>query len=94
MFCIELDKNNFIRPYKNTLVNQIRRQDIPDAYYYTGAIYLSKVSSLKKYKGFNHNQTLAFVLPKWKSAEIDDIYDFICIEAIMKNKKLLKDYLK
>ena len=81
--------NNFIEPYEKNLVNQVRRQDIPQAYYYTGVIYISKISAFKKYRGFNHSKTLAYVVPKWKAPEIDDIYDFIFIEALLKNKKHL-----
>ena len=89
MFCVKLDENNFIGPYEKKLINQIRRQDIPKAYFYAGLIYISKITALKKNQGFNHDETLAYVIPKWKSPEIDDIYDFICIEALLKNKNKL-----
>ena len=34
-----------------------------------------------------HKKTEAYIVPKWKSPEIDDIWDFICIEAIMKYRQ-------
>ena len=41
-----------------------------------GSIYISKTSVLLKKKTFYHEKTQAFKVDKWKSLEIDDIYDF------------------
>ena len=63
-----------------------RRQDLEDLYFYEGSFYITKIDSLKRNNGFYHDKTLGFVIPKWKSIEIDDLYDFIMCEALMKAK--------
>ena len=90
MFCIKVDNNNFIHPYQNNFINQVRRQDLVKAYFYAGVIYVSKIIDFIKYKGFNHEKTIAYKIPKWKAPEIDDIYDFIIVEAILNYRNSLK----
>ena len=46
-------------------------------------MYISKVESLKKRKSFYHEKTLGYVMPKWKSFEIDDLTYFIIIERLL-----------
>ena len=90
MFCIKVDNNNFIQPYQDSFINQVRRQDLVKAYFYAGVIYVSKIIDFKKYKGFNHEKTIAYKIPKWKAPEIDDIYDFINVEATLNYRNRLK----
>jgi N-acylneuraminate cytidylyltransferase/CMP-N,N'-diacetyllegionaminic acid synthase len=74
---------NFINENQKSSV--IRRQDLEDFYFYDGTLYISEVDKYLE-KEFYHEKTLAYVTPKWKSLEIDDIDDFIMVEAIMKYK--------
>jgi N-acylneuraminate cytidylyltransferase/CMP-N,N'-diacetyllegionaminic acid synthase len=37
-------------------------------------------------KEFYHENTLGYIVPKWKSLEIDDMDDFIMVEAVMKHR--------
>ena len=37
-------------------------------------------------KTFFHEKTIGFEVPKYKSIEIDDMVDFVMVEAIMKYK--------
>ncbi len=62
----------------------LRRQDLPEVYYFEGTVYMSEVSFLQKKRTFYHDLTLPYVVPKWKAVEIDDIYDLACAEAILK----------
>ena len=64
-----------------------RRQELPESYFPYGVIYLSKVKTLKKYNKFYQKRTLPYFIDRWQNYEIDDIYDFICIEAILKKIK-------
>jgi N-acylneuraminate cytidylyltransferase/CMP-N,N'-diacetyllegionaminic acid synthase len=68
-----------------------RRQDLKDIFFFEGSLYISKVSALLSNEGFYHDKTLPYVVPKWKSFEIDDFTDFVCIEAIMKNLSKIKE---
>jgi len=85
-FLIEKDKNNFISGYENKDMKVLRRQDIRDVYFFEGSVYVSKTDVLLNKKTFYHDKTIGYEVPKWKSLEIDDIYDFIMIETIMKYK--------
>lgn len=67
----------------------VRRQELQTVYRMDGTVYISKVDALKKNRGFYHERTLGFIVPEWKSYEIDSLTDFICIEAIMKNREVL-----
>lgn len=66
-----------------------RRQKISDLFFLDGSLYISKIEALLKYKSFYHEKTLGFQMPKWKSFEIDDYIDFLCVSTIMKHKKRL-----
>lgn len=88
-FLVKL-KNNFLRFLnKNQKSNVIRRQDLEKLYFYEGSLYISET---KKYleKEFYHEKTLGYIVPKWKSLEIDEIEDFIMVESIMKYKGYVK----
>jgi CMP-N,N'-diacetyllegionaminic acid synthase len=85
-FLVKLEKD-FLRPYKENKFKTTRRQDISDLYFFEGSLYISYIKSLKKHKTFYHKNTLSYVVPKWKSFELDDIIDFYIIEALLKAKK-------
>ena len=82
-FLVLKDDNNYISGY-NSSIKVVRRQDIPDVYFFEGTIYISKTDILLKKQTFYHEKTIGYEVPKYKSLEIDDIYDFIMVEAIMK----------
>ena len=93
-FLAKVDKKKRLTPYNKTFPSSIRRQDIEDLFFVEGTVYISEVKELLKRRGFYHNKTLGYVVPKWKALEVDDITDFVCIEAIMKNRKLIKGRTK
>ncbi|MCS7244076.1 MAG: acylneuraminate cytidylyltransferase family protein [Candidatus Calescibacterium sp.] len=49
-----------------------------------GVSYISKTSTLLQQKTFLQKRTTFYILERYQCYEIDDIYDFICIESIMK----------
>lgn len=63
------------------------RAQWPKAYFPYGVIYLSRVDTLRKCKSFYQERTIPYFIERWQNYEIDDIYDFICIGAIMKHRK-------
>jgi len=83
-------KKEFLVPLKKTKKKYLRRQDIEPVYFLEGSIYISKISSLLKERTFNQKKTLGFEMPKWKSIEIDDIFDLEFAKMIVKNKKIKK----
>ena len=86
-FMFTINDNHCIVPYSNgQSCNGLRRQDLQPCYFLDGSIYLSSIKSLKHNGGFYHSSTYAYVLSKWKSLEIDDLDDFLMVEALMKHK--------
>jgi CMP-N,N'-diacetyllegionaminic acid synthase len=85
-FLVNKDSKNFIQGYENKDMTVLRRQDIKDVYFFEGTIYVSKTAVLLEKETFYHKGTIGFELPKYKALEIDDIDDFIMVEAIMKYK--------
>jgi len=90
-FLIKQNKNGYISGYENKNMKVLRRQDIEDVYFFEGTIYISKTDVLLNKKTFYHDNTIGYEVPKYKSLEIDDIYDFIMVEAIMKYKGVCND---
>jgi len=88
-FNVIIDEKGFIRRFSDmsSNFNVLRRQDLSEIFFFEGTIYISKVPFLIRLKNFYHNKTLAYVVPRWKSIEIDEICDLICAEALMKAKQ-------
>ncbi|RTZ61353.1 MAG: acylneuraminate cytidylyltransferase family protein [Gammaproteobacteria bacterium] len=76
-FLVSVDEKGFLKqaPAKDGL------------FYLNGNLYIATIDSLKAKKSFFHDKTLAFVLPKWQAVDIDDIYDFLFAEAILRAKE-------
>ncbi|MEV9526251.1 acylneuraminate cytidylyltransferase family protein [Aliarcobacter butzleri] len=85
-FLVLKNEKNYISGYENQDMKVLRRQEIKDVYFFEGTIYISKTEVLLNKKTFYHDNTIGYVVPKYKSLEIDDIDDFIMVESIMKYK--------
>ena len=83
-FCVTLNTKNIIKPFQNNKFSTLRRQDVSKLFFYDGSLYISSIKKLYKEKSFYHKKTMGLFFPKYKNYEIDDIYDFICVEALMK----------
>jgi CMP-N,N'-diacetyllegionaminic acid synthase len=81
-----LDINGYVKPFFEQEVTATRRQDYSSAYFPYGVIYLSKVETLFSSKTFYQERTLPFLIERWQNYEVDDIYDFMVIETILKQK--------
>lgn len=82
-FLVKKDSCNFLVGYEDKDMKILRRQDIKDVFFFEGSIYVSQVDILLHKKTFYHERTIGYVVPKWKSFEIDDIDDFIMVEALL-----------
>lgn len=63
-----------------------QRQELNDSYFPYGVIYLIKTEVLRKEKTFYTKRNIHFLIERWQNYEVDDIYDFVAIEAIMKKR--------
>jgi CMP-N-acetylneuraminic acid synthetase len=82
------NKTGFIKKIDGSAVfSAPRRQDLTDVYFFDGTIYCSKIETLFSTGTFYHGSTLAYPVPKWKSIEIDDLFDLVCAEALLKARQ-------
>jgi len=86
-FSVKKIDNNFLVGYENKNIKVLRRQELSDVYFFEGSIYVSHTETLLARKTFYHEQTLGYEVPKWKSLEIDDLDDFVMVEALMKHRR-------
>ena len=85
-FLVKKNNNNFLVGYENQDMKVLRRQEISDVYFFEGSVYVSHTKTLINMETFYHERTFGYEVPKWKSLEIDDLEDFIMVEALMKHK--------
>jgi CMP-N,N'-diacetyllegionaminic acid synthase len=81
-FLVKLEKG-LIRPYAPTVFGVKRRQDLDEVFFLAGSVYASYTTSLRKRRGFYHEATLSYIVPKHKSFEVDELADFVVVEALM-----------
>ena len=86
-FNVVIKNEGFIRkPDGTTNFKVLRRQDLKDIYFFEGSVYISEINTLRQKRTFYHELTLAYVVPKYKSFEVDEFCDFICVESLMEAK--------
>lgn len=88
-FMFTLGKSGDLSTWSSNEFQTLRRQDLSPAYFIEGSIYISFVNIFIEKRTFCHAQTGGYLVPKWKSLEIDDLFDFICVEAVMSAKDAL-----
>lgn len=75
-----------VAPYVAAARKVTRRQDLDKAYFPYGVVYLSKMAALMKTGTFYQKKVMPFFIQRWQNYEVDDVYDFACIEAILKER--------
>ncbi len=85
-FLVHMDQSNYISGYENEDMRILRRQDVKNIYFFEGSIYISYIKTYLYKQTFYHESTIGFEFTKYKSLEIDDMADFIMVEAMMKSK--------
>lgn len=86
-FLAKKDEQQFISPMSGVDFVFKRRQEIDDVFFFEGSLYMAYIGTLRERRSFYHQRTLGFEMPKWKSFEVDDITDFVIIEALMKARQ-------
>ena len=91
-FAVRLDASGLMQPYAAPSFGHLpRRQDTEPLYSLDGSLYVSSVEAIRRERSFCHARTLPHVTPRWKSFEVDDLVDFICIEAILAQRDLIRN---
>ena len=78
-----------LEPYCAELATTTRRQDNPPAYFPYGVAYVVKIPSLIEERTFYPRRCGFHVLKRYQGYEIDDLHDFLCVEAVMKHERRL-----
>jgi CMP-N-acetylneuraminic acid synthetase len=81
---------NVIEPYCSELITTTRRQDNEIAYFPYGIAYIIKVKTLLDEQSFYPRRTTYHLIKRYQCYEIDDIYDFLMIENVMKHEWEIK----
>jgi CMP-N,N'-diacetyllegionaminic acid synthase len=90
-FSVLITDEGLVRPMtSDSFGSAVRRQDAQRLYGLDGSLYASDIKAFKRTGSFYHDRTLPFVTPRWKSLEVDDLVDFICIEAILAHRDLIR----
>ncbi len=75
-----------IEPFCPELVQTTRRQDNVPAYFPYGVAYIAKTRALLEENTFYTRRCTYFTIKRYQNYEIDDIYDFLCVESVMKRE--------
>lgn len=79
-------EGEFLKSVVNNDSFKMRRQDLHKSYYPNGAIYIASIETLIKYKGFYCQHTLPYIMPKERSIDIDDNFDWDLAEFLIKKR--------
>lgn len=82
--CNTLPEDLSMEGFERDEVKNLRRQDMPTYYRFNGAVYLSDVSHFIKTGDIYEKDCFAYIMDKRASIDIDDEYDFMILEAIIK----------
>jgi N-acylneuraminate cytidylyltransferase/CMP-N,N'-diacetyllegionaminic acid synthase len=92
-FAVRMTEQGLLRPLTAPSFGAVvRRQDAQLLYGLDGSLYASDIKAFQREGTFYHDRTLPFVTPRWKSLEVDDLIDLICIEAILSHRDLIRDF--
>lgn len=83
MITKKISEKGFVVPYIEGLCNAYQRQLHDEALFPYGVGYLIKTLVLKSEHTIYTSNILPYYIERWQNYEIDDIYDFKCIETIM-----------
>ena len=71
-------------PFCPELVQTTRRQDNAPAYFPFGVAYIAKTAALLAEDTFYTRRCMAYRIKRYQNYEIDDIYDLLCVESVMR----------
>jgi CMP-N,N'-diacetyllegionaminic acid synthase len=85
-YAVRLSEDGSIAPLQpGGFAAMPRRQDLEPVCSLDGSLYISSVDALRREETFCHARTLGYLTARHKAHEVDDLVDFICIEAIAAN---------
>jgi len=82
-------ENGFISPFCPGLPQTTRRQDNQPAFFPFCVAYIAKTAALRVQETFYTERSFGYFIKREQCYEIDDLYDFLCVEAILMNRGCL-----
>lgn len=79
-----LNCNDQIKPLIPQDTVAVRRQELPTVYSLNGAVYIAKTDWLRHTKSFLTEETVAYIMPRERSYDIDTEEDFQWCEWVVK----------
>lgn len=79
----KIGDDGIIQPFSDSK-HYTQRQQFAKAYFPYGVVYLVKTDYFEKYQLFYGKDSLPYFIDRWQCYEVDDIYDMIVIDAIIK----------
>lgn len=73
-----------IQPFYPEINRTTRRQDNAPAYFPYGVAYIIKTGTLLAEGTFYPDRCTYYCLRRYQNYEIDGIYDFLCVESVMR----------
>lgn len=87
-FAVRINGRGLIDPFAAQTFGQLpRRQDVEPLYCLDGSLYASTTEALRRTRSFCHDRTIPHIMPRHKSFEVDDLVDFVCIEALLARRE-------
>jgi len=77
-------ESDILKPFCSDLEQKSRRQDCETAYFPYGVVYIVKIEALLEERAFATKRADFHIVKRYQCYEIDDYYDFLAIENIMK----------
>lgn len=87
----EIDDNSLMKPYDQKVEVVNRRQELPEVFIINGAVYVSRVDSIIENQSFVTPSTIAYLMPKERSYDIDEEIDLRLCEIVLGMKGMSKD---
>lgn len=84
-FIARIITNGRVTPFIES--DYFQRQQLPKTFFPYGVIYASKIDTFVKHLSFCQPRTIPYQIERWQNYEIDDKYDFACVEAILNLKQ-------
>lgn len=81
-----LDDRALLHPVVRQKNRKLLRQELDSIYALNGAVYVAKVSWFKKNKKFISRNTIAYIMPKERSIDIDTELDLRICHALLSEK--------
>jgi CMP-N,N'-diacetyllegionaminic acid synthase len=82
-FLYRIGDDGILKPFVAARSGAIRRQDLEPLHHLAGCFYMSYVDAFRSVRGFYHDRTLSYAVGRHQAYEIDELSDFIVVEALM-----------